>query len=710
MPLDLSHPRHLVPPPNPPRRAVSLKLTEDALRQLLDAATANGGKSAGAGASAIKVNLSGPHPVLVVGDVTHPLSVVPEASETALVRLSTASRDLVPIARIQHRATVQHRPADLDKAGQRARENREQAERAKEARKAVLLAEAPRLGAGSSKKRSTSNPRPRQVTSTAHSSPHPLSAPPSRLGSPASPRLTATTSSSSSSSTTTTARHPSRLTAVPPPPPPASRPPAGPSGTFRIGKGAVPSSLSISRSTSASSSSTSSSASSAVPLAAVTAKPLVEPAPVAAGPSVTPGHVNGSHLSPDLSRREAGPVRNGSSQGSAGTVTSPSATGEPYPAVTAATSPETLPVKMDVDPASAPRSATAAVPAGEGVSAEAEGPTAATEATGTSAATKSARPGGGGMMKGKETLKKEKRREERKRERPPAAPAERALSVSAQQESPAGKLAKMTTDGDEGEDEDAEGEVDEEVPAAVAEKDGQKRSLPPAVAPEPTPERSPGRKKRRIDTSEHEQASPNPNRPAPLEVVTAGSKPAPDGQRRPPKRSPSLASASATAKKDPDSAVQRSKKRKKEAVERWYSSSSEEDAEADADAALDAPVPAPPPSKALPDHVAPSASVEQPGATNGFPVPPAQIPAAVRDPSTPHATSRVTYLEAYAAYASLYARLTAERDHLERGKAGALLRQEGGPERIKGLIAELATKRSALEALHEKTRGRPGTK
>lgn len=380
--------------------------------------------------------------------------------------------------------------------------------------------------------------------------------------------------------------------------------------------------------------------------------------------------------------------------------------------MTAATSPETLPVKMDVDPASAPRSATAAVPAGEGVSAEAEGPTAATEATGTSAATKSARPGGGGMMKGKETLKKEKRREERKRERPPAAPAERALAVSAQQESPAGKLAKTTTDGDEGEDEDAEGEVDEEVSAAVAEKDGQKRSFPPSDAPKPTPERSPGRKKRRIDTSGHEQASPNPNRPAPLEVVTAGSKPAPDGQRRPPKRSPSLASASATAKKDPDSAVQRSKKRKKEAVERWYSSSSEEDAEAeaDADAALDAPVPAPLPSKALPDHVAASASVEQPGATNGFPVPPAQIPAAVRDSSTAHATSRVTYLEAYAAYASLYARLTAERDHLERGKAGALLRQEGGPERIKGLIAELATKRSALEALHEKTRGRPGTK
>lgn len=73
--------------------------------------------------------------VLVVGGISHPLSVVPEAADTTLVRLSSASRDLVPVANISHRATVQHRPADLDKAGQRARENREQVERAKEARK-----------------------------------------------------------------------------------------------------------------------------------------------------------------------------------------------------------------------------------------------------------------------------------------------------------------------------------------------------------------------------------------------------------------------------------------------------------------------------------------------------------------------------------------------------------------------------------------------
>jgi len=65
--------------------------------------------------------------------------VHPEAPNTELVRLSSSSRDLQPIAAVTHRANVQHTKADLDKAGQRARENRELAEKEKDSRRCVLL-------------------------------------------------------------------------------------------------------------------------------------------------------------------------------------------------------------------------------------------------------------------------------------------------------------------------------------------------------------------------------------------------------------------------------------------------------------------------------------------------------------------------------------------------------------------------------------------
>lgn len=68
MPLDLAHPRYLAPfpasatPADPDkRRAVHLKLTEDVLKQLLDAA--NAAKGAPPEQHAIRINLSGPNPV-----------------------------------------------------------------------------------------------------------------------------------------------------------------------------------------------------------------------------------------------------------------------------------------------------------------------------------------------------------------------------------------------------------------------------------------------------------------------------------------------------------------------------------------------------------------------------------------------------------------------------------------------------------------------
>ncbi|GAA5891186.1 hypothetical protein JCM8208_002532 [Rhodotorula glutinis] len=248
MSLDLAQPRAirpLVPPPEPPasapsgggaappgraaagdarptprtRTAVHVRLTEDVLRELVDLARKG---PPGALDGALRLDL-GSQPAFVVNGVRHALSVHPEAPNTELVRLSSSSRDLQPIAAVTHRANVQHTKADLDKAGQRARENRELAEKEKDSRRAVLLDSAPaKLHA-----RSLSHNRP--------SRPHtplggPASAPSSRTASPAS-----------------TVRQPSRLTAVPPKPPTSS--------SFRIGKGTVPSSIALSRGTSSSSSS-----------------------------------------------------------------------------------------------------------------------------------------------------------------------------------------------------------------------------------------------------------------------------------------------------------------------------------------------------------------------------------------------------------------------------------------------------------------------
>ncbi|KPV73642.1 uncharacterized protein RHOBADRAFT_45603 [Rhodotorula graminis WP1] len=277
MSLDLAQPRAirpLVPPPEPPasapsgggsaqagraagadvrpapraRTAVHVRLTEDVLRELVD--TARKGPP-GALDGALRLDL-GSQPAFIVNGVRHALSVHPEAPNTELVRLSSSSRDMQPIAAVTHRANVQHSKADLDKAGQRARENRELAEKEKDSRRAVLLDSAPtKLHA-----RSLSHNRP--------SRPHaplggPASAPSSRTASPAS-----------------TGRQPSRLTAVPPKPPTSS--------SFRIGKGTVPSSIALARGASSSSSSGTGGGAASPPrvAAASTAVPDAVGAPVAA--------------------------------------------------------------------------------------------------------------------------------------------------------------------------------------------------------------------------------------------------------------------------------------------------------------------------------------------------------------------------------------------------------------------------------------------
>lgn len=630
---------------------------------------------------------------LTIGQISHPLSVVPEAPDTTLVRLSSASRDLVPVAHVSHRVTVKHRPADLDKAGQRARENRELVEKEKEARRAVLLEEAPPLnGSGGGKKRSASNTKPRAVlanTAAGSSTPHPLSAPPSRTGSPAIGSPASTTISSAP-------RHPSRLVAVPP-----SRPPVGPSGTFRIGKGTVPASLSRSTSASSSSSTSSSSGVSNLPLAAITAPPTAAAATVP------------SHAEPKLPAAADSPPARSAASTASGSSASSAATGATAASIsgstTTTTSPESLPVKMDVDEpvleATASASGPSAVATKEETAASSATlppppPSSESITTTTTRTSAPIRPGGGGLMKGKETLKKERRREERKRDRPPPAPPAVTLTNTV--------TATTATEGEE--DQDAEGEVDDEVvnppaPAPIA---------PPSSTRDDRATKPPDRKKRRLSEPGDSHTSPPSSKRASKLVVDEPVKRAANagatitggkGDDKISKRSSGGPNTFVTSRRysgdnvketlgtDSSTRGPKPKKRKKEVVQRWYSSSSEDEEEAGGGGTRTEK------ANGKTRTIAPGAPPSAPAASEApAPAPPAAAAA------TTTSTHRIAYLEAYADYANLWARLASERALLENGQtAGTLLKETGGIEQVKRMVHELAEKRRSLEELQSRS-------
>ncbi|GAA6046947.1 hypothetical protein JCM3770_003444 [Rhodotorula araucariae] len=631
------------PRPTPrARTAIHVRLTEDVLRDLLELAR-NG--PAGAMQDAIRLDL-GAQPAFVVKGVSLPLSLHPEAPNTELVRLSSSSRDLQPIAAVTHRATIQHSKADLEKAGQRARENRQLAEKEKGTRRAVLLDSAP------SKAFSRSSSLNRSV-SRAHTplSVGPSSAPTSRTASP----VTAT-------------RQPSRLTAVPPKPPTGS--------TFRIGKGAVPASIALSRGTSSSSSSGTGGGAGSPPRPA--------PAPESAAENAVPAA-----------------ARQDSTSSTSSGATSSEASLLHKTRGASVTSPESLTLAEAVKPAPL------LPPRTEGRAPEA-------------AITKSPVRAGGGLMKGKETLKKGKRRDERVRDRSSAASATAPTKRAS--------LATLGEDADADGEEDAPGEPDEDTPPRPAAKKT-KRGVDVGVDGKDAPTAA-GASSRALSSPRHgglPATAPAPKPAVKTKVVTkvvavaqgadrgsgsdasrsdARAKPRKDGGKR---RARERTEGSPSP---PPASPAKKKQKKKEATKRWYSSSEDDDDDDDSQSSTAAkakarapvpakplrrpPLPVPTKSTSAPLTRSPLRNSTSAAALRPSPPPP---PPALETPvdvasAAEFGAARLTFFETYAGYAAAHARLTEERHRLERGEAGAL-----APTEVRRLVRDVERQHAQLEAL-----------
>ncbi|KAJ8293020.1 hypothetical protein OF846_003736 [Rhodotorula toruloides] len=648
MPLDLSHPRTLLPLASSSastsvgtasagskgtkglagsgaggsgttRKAIHLKLTEEVLAQLVELARKAGSDAGGASGlkGALKVDL-GKNPSLVVGGVSHALNLHPEAPDTELVRLSTASRQLEPVATIAQKGSVKHGLADLEKAGQRARENREQAEKEKEGRRAVLLDAVP----STSKNRSASHSRLLHSTSSRPHTPLPSSAPASRTASPSS-----------------TTRQPSRLTAVPPktphPPGPA------PSSTFRIGKGTVPSSIAVSRSSSSSSSGVS------VSLASIANGTAPSP-PRPAAPSAS----TSLPLPPSPQRQTSTSSTASSSSSEVSLLQKTIASGA------SATSPESLPIAETAAKAD-------------------KGKAGATEEPETKVEEKPAAPvraGGGGVLKGKESLKKEKRREERAKDRSSAGAGE---SSAAPSKSASAKRASGGT------------KIEAESEEEVERRDKKKRRLldDDDVGTSSSRASSVSRPAKGAKNGREREGS---ERGSGSESVKA-KKVEKERRRQRDESSPPRASSSNGTKK---------KKRQKVVTERWYSSSSSDEESAKPLARKTSHDGVKPRASSTSTPLANASPLRQvttlPAQARKLPPVPSLPPVSVTSPSS-FASSRLSFLEAYAAYAVLHSKLLDERCQLEQGEKGAL----GGPDQVLKLVEQVGHKKAELEALKE---------
>ncbi|BGP26446.1 proteophosphoglycan ppg4 [Rhodotorula toruloides] len=646
MPLDLSHPRTLLPlaassastpggivsagskgikghagsgpgGTGTTRKAIHLKLTEEVLVQLVELAKKAGSDAGGASGlkGALKVNL-GANPVLVIGGISHALNMHPEAPDTELVRLSSASRQLEPVATIMQKGSVKHGLADLEKAGQRARENREQAEKEKEGRRAVLLDSAP----SSSKNRSASHSRLLPSTSSRPRTPLPSSAPASRIASPSS-----------------TLRQPSRLTAVPPKPP---HPPGPvPSSTFRIGKGTVPSSIALSRSSSSSSSGAS------VSLASIANGTAPSPPRPAASTSAS----TSLPLPPSPQRQTSTSSTASSSSSEVSLLQKTIASGA------SATSPESLPL------------AETAAKADKGKSVTTEEPETRIEEKPAA----QVRAGGGGVLKGKESLRREERAKERSSAGDGRSSAAPTRSASAKRAS-GGAGAKVQPDDSEDE---------------VVRRDKKKRRL--------LDDEDVGTSSSRASSVARSVKGPRNGREREASERGSGSEPVKvkkvDKDRRRQRDDTSPPRSNGTKKK----------KRQKVVTERWYSSSSSEEGESAKPLAR----------KTSHEAVKPRASSTSTPLVNASPsrqvtTLPAQSRKLAPVPSLPpisvtsaasFASSRLSFLETYASYAVLHSKLLDERCRLERGDQGTL----GGPDQVLKLVEQVGRTKAQLEALKE---------
>ncbi|KAM0790634.1 hypothetical protein ACM66B_004496 [Microbotryomycetes sp. NB124-2] len=168
----------------PPKRAIALKLSEHVLTRL-QAVLARHKPSTPEQAAAIKgavqIDLS-ETPSLVVEGVVYPLILTPEPRHSELARIGAtgpksasgttpAAPPIEPFATVSHKASVKP-GGNLAKVGQTLRETREQAEKEREGRKAVLIETAPARTA-SQHKRTLSDSRDQSPASSRNSSPAP---------------------------------------------------------------------------------------------------------------------------------------------------------------------------------------------------------------------------------------------------------------------------------------------------------------------------------------------------------------------------------------------------------------------------------------------------------------------------------------------------------------------------------------------------------
>ncbi|BGP18550.1 hypothetical protein JCM10213v2_006616 [Rhodosporidiobolus nylandii] len=651
----------------------------------------------------------GANPALVVNGVSHPLALHPEPPHTELVRLPVSSRELQPIATLTHKASIKPGLKTLDKVAQSLRENRELAEKEREGKRAVLLDTAPG---------SRSSSHTRSTSANRHLSP--AGSVPSRTSSPV-----------PSASAAHASRPPSRLSAVPP-----KLPVKPPTSSFHIGTGRVPTTLPVSRSSSGSGSAAASPPQSSAAVAA--------PSTSNTASAASPPHPSAELALPvpqlHVPSRQSSSSSTTSISSTASTLLAKTAEGHSLSSGTSVTSPESLPLPIPSE-------------GGANVTT----PQEKAEAKPPEEPKKPVRAGGGGLLKGKESLKKEKRKEERARERGTSAAGTAAPSPrgKAADLPPAAKAAKAKRVEGEDASTDAEGrrsasakakgkgKADEPLARKDDEHDAKKRKLAARSSGTDSDAGSASERpkpKKAITTTLVKRTSGSAaasSRERESEAASSSHGATPGSKERNKRREREEAGRSPTAA----SGAHKKKKQKREKPERWYSSSSGDDAEADPrarsavgkDAEKLKPTDSRSPSRdSLKPHPSPSASSALLPNGHAKPIPGSPLrkstsiashqppphasprpltsasslpaiaisipphPPVPVDSSTAFVAAKLRFLELYASYAALHSQLAEERFRLERGEPPHLAKDEGREK-----VERCGRMRAQLEAVKE---------
>ncbi|GAA6061973.1 hypothetical protein JCM10212_005217 [Sporobolomyces blumeae] len=713
MPLDLSHPRYILPfasgsdptpargPPRPaPSRpastapqgppAIHLRLNEETWTRLTELARDQASGKLGKQPLPIRLDAKDGVPTAFVLDGhAHVLSVNPEPPHSEVHRISPTSRSLEPIATITHRATIKtgagaENLSKLERASQNLKKKREEAEREKEGRKAILLDSAPSLARSSSLSRG----RPSNLASS----------PPSRTASPISNGVHPPSSS-------TTTKHASRLTATSASSSSskAANGSKGPTSSFRIGKGTLPAAISArqdqqskSNGRNAAASSSSSSAHSNASTPAGSPPPSTVPlASLQNSPRIrtndSTSTATGSKLQP--------PTRQFSSSSASSSASSAAAQS------TNGTSPEmALQSSLDDrtrDASGSMPSSTKTVKGRETV----EGGQQVKRAA-----------GGGGIMKGKQTLKKEARRTGTKASASSATVLEPAVKTKGspvkaakgkgkeREQIEVDEAREVDVDqNDEDDDVDAEGEEDDEVSYASAstgrtrDKDrdedaGQakkKRKIEPS-SPRLGTSSLKGERSRPVSSASTAKPIKTTIRTVEKVVSTAsegeGVRSSKIERRARDKEKDSAKIRDKERDRDKGRDADKAKKRKKQETSRWYSSDSDDVGD---------------PDDARP---APNGSV----ASTHAPKPSSSIPLAVPPHLVPTITSlstfreyRAKFYELYAPYAVLHSKLNSLRFSLDSGPGRRADPGSHGLEDIARMVEQVEEKRNELEGIKE---------